>query len=309
MKTNKLFEYSKWIWIVVVIAAVGYYVVTKWENIGNYIQQLSFQNLLLSGLFILLAKLLLALVSKFSIEKEGYLLAYPDVVRIVSFTHLAKYIPGGIWHFVGRFNAYNEREMKIKSSTRALVHENVWLLSGALFIGILFGGLSQQGKRYLEAAGIQTSIYVLLFLVLLLWIIVLFGYERFFPSKRPIQYHLLILALLFAWLFLGLSFGIVIPGFSTNTIFLSISIYVFGWIVGYLAIFAPGGIGVRESVLVWLLGGIIEPDLAIVFSSVHRFIIIIVEILLGAASVGLGVLMKANDNDNVAPITITEDIH
>ena len=309
MKIKKLIEYSKWIWIAVVIAAVGYYVVTKWENIGNYIQQLSIQNLLLSGLFILLAKLLLAIVSKFSIEKEGYLLSYLDVFRIVSFTHLAKYIPGGIWHFVGRFNAYNEREMKIKSSTRALVHENVWLLSGALFIGILFGGLSHQGQRILETAGIRTPIYILLLLVLLLWIIILFAYEKLFPAKRSIRYTLLYLALLFAWLFLGISFGFVLPGFSSNTIFLFISIYVFGWIVGYLAIFAPGGIGIRETVLVWMLGGIVEPDLAIVFSSVHRFVFIIVEILLGAVSVGLGFLMKANDKDNEATSTIPEDIH
>lgn len=310
MKTKKLLEYSKWIWILVVIAAVGYYLITKWENIGNYIQQLSIQNLLLSGLFILLAKLLLAIVSKFSIEKEGYLLSYPDVFRIVSFTHLAKYIPGGIWHFVGRYNAYNEREMKIKSSTRALVHENVWLLSGALFIGILFGGLSQQGQSFLEAAGIQTSIYVLLILVLLLWIIVLIAYERLFPPKRSIQYPFLFLALLFAWLFLGISFGFVIPGFSANTLFLSISIYVFGWIVGYLAIFAPGGIGIRETVLVWMLGGIVEPDLAIVFSSVHRFVFIIVEILLGGISVGLGFLMKGTDQDRDPEIadTLPEDI-
>jgi uncharacterized membrane protein YbhN (UPF0104 family) len=124
--------------------------------------------------------------------------------------------------------------------------------------------------------------------------LVLIAYEKLFPPKKSIQYPLLLLALLFAWLFLGISFGFVIPGFSTNTLFLSISIYVFGWIVGYLAIFAPGGIGIRETVLVWMLGGIIEPDLAIVFSSVHRFVFIIVEILLGGISVGLGFLMKDN---------------
>ena len=114
------------------------------------------------------------------------------------------------------------------------------------------------------------------------------------------------LALLFAWLFLGISFGFVLPGFSPNTILIYISIYVFGWIVGYLAVFAPGGIGIRETVLVWMLGGIVESDLAIVFSSVHRFVFVLVEILLGAVSVGLGFLMKAKerkfDGDRPFPV-------
>lgn len=296
MKIKKLIEYSKWLWIAVVITAVGYYLITKWESIGGYIQRLSLSNILLSVLFIILAKVLLAVISKFSIEKEGYTLHYIDVFRIVSFTHLAKYIPGGIWHFVGRFNAYNEREMKIKSSTRALIHENLWLLSGAFFTGSLFGVLSSQGQRIFEEMGIEISLYLPFSLILLLWILILMGYEKLFPSKRSIRYYLIFFVSLMAWVFLGVSFGFILPGFSSSTGMYFISIYAFGWIAGYVAIFAPGGIGIRETVLVWLLGSIIDPELAIVYSSVHRFVFIIAEILLGITSVGLGLLMKVDNN-------------
>lgn len=308
MKIKKIIEYSKWIWIAVVIAAVGYYLVSKWGDIGKQIQQLSISKLLLSGLFLIGAKLLLAVVSKYSIEKEGYALSYLDVFRIVSFTHLAKYIPGGIWHFVGRFNAYNEREMKIKSSTKALIHENFWLLTGSLFVGIIIGGLSGQGQRFLETAGVRAPIYVLILFVLLLWIILLYGYERMFPAKRAVRYYLLFFALLLAWLFLGVSFGFVLPGFSSATAFSYISIYAFGWLVGYLAIFAPGGIGIRETILVWMLGRSIGPDMAIVLSSIHRFVFIVVEILLGGVSVGLGFLMKQKGNINIEADAAQADI-
>lgn len=115
------------------------------------------------------------------------------------------------------------------------------------------------------------------------------------------------MSLLFSWVFLGISFGFVLPGFSASTSLFYVSIYAFGWIAGYVAIFAPGGIGIRETVLVWLLGSLIAPDLAIVYSSVHRFVFIIGEIILGGVSIGLGVLLKKQDSDPEEIAINTED--
>ena len=297
LKYKKLIEYSKWLWIVIVIAAVGYYLVTKWESLGETIQQLSLVRLVLSVFLIILAKLMLAVISKLSIEKEGHDLPYLEVFRIVSFTHLAKYIPGGIWHFVGRFNAYNERDMKIKSSTRALIHENLWLLSGAFFTGALFGVLSSQGRNILGEMGLGIPISALLIGIVLIWVLLLIGYEKLMPAARSIRFYYLLAASLLAWILLGLSFGFILPGFSSGTSMYYIAIYAFGWITGYVAIFAPGGIGIRETVLVWLLGSSIDPELAIVYSSVHRFVFILAEILLGGVSLGIGLFMKNSTKD------------
>lgn len=298
MKIKKLIEYSKWLWIAIVIAAVGYYLVTKWESLGETIRQLSPIRILLSVFLIILAKLLLAVISKLSIEKEGHELPYLEVFRIVSFTHLAKYIPGGIWHFVGRFNAYHERDMKIKSSTRALVHENLWLLSGAFFTGAIFGLLSSQGQEMLAEMGLGIPISVLLIGVSMIWTLLLIVYEKLMPAAKSIRFYYLFVTSLLAWVLLGLSFGMILPGFSGGTSMYYIAIYAFGWIAGYVAIFAPGGIGIRETVLVWLLGGIIDPELAIVYSSVHRFVFIIAEIILGGVCLGLGLLQRSTDGDD-----------
>ena len=186
--------------------------------------------------------------------------------------------------------------MKIKSSTRALIHENLWLLSGAFFTGALFGLLSSQGQDLLREIGLKAHVGSLLAAVAALWILLLIGYEKFMPAARSIRFYWTLLASLLAWIFLGISFGFVLPAFSASTSLYYISIYAFGWIAGYVAIFAPGGIGIRETVLVWLLGGIIDPELAIVYSSVHRFVFIIGEILLGGVSIGLGFLLKDQES-------------
>ena len=79
-----------------------------------------------------------------------------------------------------------------------------------------------------------------------------------------------------------------LPDFSSETIYFYISTYAIGWLVGYLAIFAPGGIGIRETVLVWILGGFVAPELALIYSSTHRFVIILVEIIMGGYSLLAG---------------------
>jgi len=55
-------------------------------------------------------------------------------------------------------------------------------------------------------------------------------------------------------------------------------------LVGYLAVFAPGGIGIRETALTWMLSSIIDPESAIIYSAVHRFLFIVVEFMLGLIS-------------------------
>ena len=57
--------------------------------------------------------------------------------------------------------------------------------------------------------------------------------------------------------------------------------YALSWIAGYLVIFAPGGIGVRETVQVFLFSTISTPQQVVIISLMHRMVYTIVEVLLG----------------------------
>jgi uncharacterized membrane protein YbhN (UPF0104 family) len=294
-KIQNLLKYIKWIWVVVVIIAVVFFLTTRWESIFASFSDIPVSKLLWSASFLIFSKILLVYVTQNSIQKEGITLPYPDVFSIVSFTHLAKYIPGGIWHYVGRLGAYGERDFGIKKSTRALIHENVYLLSGALIIGIVAGSLSSQGKVLFKNFGINISVVALAAVIVLLWGGMLIAYDKIIKPPSKISYIKLIPTLFLAWLSFGLSFGIIFPELSSNNMLLFISVYSIGWLVGYVAIFAPGGIGVRETVLVWMLGGIMDPEYAIIFSAVHRFIFILVEVALGGVSFVLSIRKRTNE--------------
>jgi hypothetical protein len=48
---------------------------------------------------------------------------------------LGKYLPGGIWHFAGKFGIYKVMGISTKATTQAIIYENIWLLSSATIVG------------------------------------------------------------------------------------------------------------------------------------------------------------------------------
>jgi glycosyltransferase 2 family protein len=67
--------------------------------------------------------------------------------------------------------------------------------------------------------------------------------------------------------------------------------YVVAWLIGFVAVYAPGGLGVREAVLVALLAGRLGASDALVVAAVSRAILTLVDLVL--ASVGVVLLGRS----------------
>ena len=286
MKKNKLLTIAKWVWIIAVVIAGGYFLITNWEKMTTYFKQVPLGNLLLSGLFLIAAKLFLVFFSKFSLEKEGTSLPYKSLFRVVAITQLGKYIPGGIWHFVGRYNAYHNHQVSIKKSTKALISENIWMLSGAIVIGSLLGLFSTLGNTLLEKIHLPTSlvaVFLYAALILILWITGLYIYERIFLKQKPERMEMLRLFAIqvITWSLLGISFYMILPKSAAATLLDVIFGYTLSWAIGYVMIFAPGGIGIREGALAWIFSPIFAAEEILIYATVHRFIFVLAEIILG----------------------------
>jgi len=96
-----------------------------------------------------------------------------------------------------------------------------------------------------------------------------------------------------SWLAYGVAFWLLARGlFDTGDLTLQVSIGVFaaGYIVGLLALFAPGGVGMRELVFIALLGPVMGYDVALALAVASRLLLTGTEI--GAALVGLGLNRK-----------------
>jgi len=70
-------------------------------------------------------------------------------------------------------------------------------------------------------------------------------------------------------------------GFHLSTAPLFIGGYAVSWAVGYIAVFAPGGLGVREAALAFVFSNIASVEMIAVYAAMNRIIWVIAEVLFG----------------------------
>ena len=299
MNFKNLIKYAKWIWVAAILAGALYYFHNNWALVSIYFENIPIENLILSALVLTAGKLILVMLPKIAIQGEGVNLTYPQIFRIFALSQLGKYIPGGIWHFVGRFNMYHEQEMSVKESTKALIAENFWLLTGAIVSGLALGLFSPQAHELLVKTGIDLPIWVLTGTgigLFVMWLGLLVAFDWYFRLKgKSVNFYYLLYLIglqILIWLLLGLSFAFVLPQIRADTLLIYISAYALSWIFGYVVIFAPGGIGIRELALTWMLSSFFLTQDILIYSTIHRFIYFIVEVSLGVIAWRMNSLKK-----------------
>jgi hypothetical protein len=158
-------------------------------------------------------------------------------------TQVTRYLPGGIWAPLTRATTVQGR---IRDKATAVVAENAIVACAALGIGALW-------------ACVHQPIYLLLVVMLA---VPTFG-ARWLEQRSNVTRTGIVRTT-------GLySAGYVFYGASALLTQIAVSgvrhptypLYVAGaaciaWVVGLVVVFAPGGVGVREVVYIWLLGGL-----------------------------------------------------
>jgi uncharacterized membrane protein YbhN (UPF0104 family) len=287
---QRLLQIAKWTWLVLVFGGVIYYFAKHYTSVIAHLQNFSLISLVLSIVFLVVGKYLLTYLSLWSIEGQDWRPAFSQMFYINAVTQLAKYLPGGIWHFVGRFGLYRSKGMTTTQSGRTMLVENLWLVLSAFCFGCLvsFFGQSSVILNWLHLPSTPLIRGSLFLLFILVWFLGLFLIEHFVKLKCQAGAGNLVRLVLLqaaAWLFMGLGFWVILPnGWNWELIGASVGGFALSWVVGYLTIFAPSGLGVREVVLTALLAVYITPEGAAVYATVARLIWIITEIGLGVFS-------------------------
>jgi len=283
---KKIFSIFKWLWLVLVLAAAGYYFYRNQDQVINLINQISAWRIILSLVLLIIGKMFLVLLVQFSVNSEGWHPKYIETLGIYGLSSLGKYIPGGVWHFVGRFGIYKVNGLSGKASTRAMILENIWLLGSAVATGVIGVFLN----RFDLIAGFlnlpnQDGLAILFTVLALgLWIIILIivhkTMRRHTAGNIPSVFVVAGLGLLL-WIFIGSSFFVMFSEFQPSVAPLFIGGYAVSWAVGYIAVFAPGGLGVREAVLAFVFSNIASVEMIAVYAAMNRIIWVIAEVLFG----------------------------
>ncbi len=224
--------------------------------------------LLLGIVFSFLSIIINAYAWKFLIDNIGCDVNNLNIVKIFLATNIYKYLPGGIWHFVSRYNTLRLEISNEKSIESILLEPILMLVAGFFFIPF---------------RGFNISIYILCWSSTLVFLPVFRQFlikklkamkATIFTNNDNIKHRNLALSSqnistrmfypykpLFVEIIFILSrflgFLCCINAFSIGSLISLgelISSFSLGWIIGLIVPAAPGGLGVFESVILFALG-------------------------------------------------------
>ena len=278
----------KWAWIAAIFIFIVFFISKNYYELEQSLKKIHTYYICLSFICILNAKILLVFFMYCVIQSIGQNMSLSSCFRIYNISQLGKYLPGNIWHFVGKAAAYKNKGFTLTNIKEALIVENLWLVFSALVFGFvlififefaLLKGLITANINYLIVLiGVIPLVVFMTWKILKidLWHIIL----NYRLSAKIITIQI------FIWTFLGLGFGVlIIPFISENTSLLMITgLYAMAYSIGFVTPFAPAGIGIREGVLALGLMPHIPLEVVLLVSAANRLVYLLVEIVLAGLS-------------------------
>ena len=251
--------------------------------------------IMLSAAMVLAVHAMLIQTWRILLAGWGSDLRFGAAVRIWTISNLGKYLPGKVWS-IGALGMLAQRE-----GVSGVSAAGAALLNALLNLGAGFGivAIAAASELYRVAPWIRNAAvaFTVLFVVgtallprLLPPLLLKLSIWRGLP---PIERHLpsrtlwLVTALhALSWVGYGLAFMAFAKGVTPHVAGappMFIAVYTASYLFGYLMLFAPGGIGVREGAMVWLLvtfGLTLQAD-ALFLSLASRVWLTVVEVLPG----------------------------
>ncbi|MBM4465225.1 MAG: flippase-like domain-containing protein [Chloroflexi bacterium] len=219
-------------------------------------------------------------------------------MKIYFLSNLGWYVPGKVWYAVGR--AYLGQREGVSAgviSTSVLMEIVLSLTSSALMATLalpLLSPLSGAKSLYLGVAVLVLGLAVLhpapMKLALALLERVLPGAER--VANPPLRYSVmmgLLVGYLFTWGFVGAAFFTLLNAvhpLSLAWLPTVMAIYAVSWMAGFLAPFAPSGLGVREGVMILLLGQLLSVPAVTAAAILFRVWLILAGVLWAVVATG-----------------------
>lgn len=245
----------KAIWMVMVTVFVVRYMVRNWDSITETIDSFSFAVLFGTVVVTIIGKIVISIHSQLITKVNGREFTFRESFWMYSASDLVKYIPGGLWNALARVRLYTNMGMSATASTKAFALEKYWMVLGALATGAL--ALTPQGLRGVGLSDGAANVVGVRVVLFILWIfLVLAGGKLTGNPIVPIAVLRSLSEQVVMAIFFGL--GVWIPLEAVNAgvaPLVAIGAFSMGRGLGYLAVFAPAGIGVREVVTLWALAG------------------------------------------------------
>jgi hypothetical protein len=230
--------------------------------------------LFLSSVLLLLAYLYLASLWGLMVrDLGGPPLGVVESLRVWFTANLGRYLPGKVWQVAGLAYLAGREGVTAATATASALLGQGFSLGGATVVGLGVllggGGWAEEIGGGWSAAGLLGLLVILTFPGILkpllrLWFRL---FRKEIPASfRPDQVFGVRWLLLYAlgWLLQGIAFWCLTRGLGLELgAVMGIAAYPAAYVLGYVMIFAPAGIGVREGFLIVFLDPILGAGAAV----------------------------------------------
>lgn len=269
----------------IVIAYVGRVLVIGWRDFrsGSVGLELQWRWILASNATFLVAYAVLVQTWRAVLSEWGSRVRFWDAAHIFAVSSLARYVPGKLWQ-IGAMSMLAKRAgaSPAAAAGAAVVSTLANVATGLLVVVATGWSLVDLAYRSGGRWGVPLLIGAGVALVATPWILppVLRRAERLLGRSlslgrlppRAIVYA--VLGNVVAWLIYGVAFWLLtrgVLGSAPGRLIAYVAVYTMSYIFGYLMLFAPAGVGFRESAMILVmpaagLGGVGEATVMAVAS-------------------------------------------
>lgn len=289
----------------VVVYYVAQQVWANWDQVGSFDWQFDPLYLVLSLLLAMLALFLFAAAWGRVVSGFGHTLGVGQSFRILNLSNLGRYIPGKIWQVFGMLYLAKQKKIPEEHAVASFVIYQMFTIPASLLVWVLaaqFESALLIDKFKIMGTG---SAYALGGLGLLGCMILIFYPKPFLKSAnyllkklgRPVAIFDLdksvalqaFVGYFVGWIVFGLAFWVLlvsVMGQAAPPAITAIGLYNVAYQIGYLALFAPGGLGPRELIIGMLLQPFVGP-IAPALALVARLWSILIDSSAAAAALGI----------------------
>ena len=282
--------------LTVVLVLLGLTLADQAGTLWHEAQRLSVPFVLLAFVFSIGGLFFNLMVWRELLADLGSRLSVAEAWRIFFIGNLSKYVPGSIWPVLVQAELGADRGIpRSRSAVSVLLSYTVMTCSGLVVAAITlpFAAAGSVAQYFWILFLIPVGIAVLSPPVLnrLLRLVLRVSHQP--ALGRGVSYRGLARTMawaLCAWAANGLMIYVLmrqLAGDRQGTLLVSVGAYSLSWVVGFLAVFAPAGLGVREAVMIAALHSQTTTAIAITVALVQRALSVVADAATGGAAVGL----------------------
>lgn len=212
---------------------------------------------------------------------------YGKALSVYTKSNFLKYVPGNVFQYIGRNQLASDAGISHADVAGATVIDIVFSMAAPFFLGLALTGsgaaklIRAYGKNFVIAGAAGIAVTALA-------VIICFKFRSRLSSAtekyRKIFIKENIKRILFTFIYYIFQNGITvlmcmlalkyITGINqpTQELLMISGVYLFSWIVGFITPGAPGGIGVREAVMMLMCGDMAAQDDIMLFVVVMRVV-------------------------------------